>query len=267
MTSKIFGLAAASVLLLTIAGCSAPAPGGGAAGGSTTSSTKATTPAVAPPSKTYTAADLQGILTNVKKTLGSDGTIVTDAQLKKLTTNSGGLSGLLTKSGITFKPAACAQLIQSKLPTAANGFGLGGSAIGAALTSKTGSSLGLSSAAGKALPASVTSTLSDGFGALTSACSSMKISIKVGSSAISIAVKLTQLAATSKADQTVGVQETLTVPATAGTKPKPITVTIVEARKGNLLISVTDPASTATSVATLSNEINTVIAAADSYAG
>jgi hypothetical protein len=256
MFKSLIGLAAASVVLISLAGCST-------ANGTTPNTGASTKPSSAAQAadRTYTAADLTTILTSAKKTLGSDGTIVTDAQLKKLTASSGGISSLLTKKGLTFAPAACGKLITSKLPSATNGYGLGSSAIGAALTSGT-SSLAVSSVAGKALPASITSDMTTSLDSLLSTCGSMTMTLTLSGQSFAIHLTIKRVDVTTKATQTIGLRETLELPAIAGKKSAPVTITIVQAREGNLLVASTDPTGTTSSAADLTKGINAVLDAA-----
>src|ERR1700712_213548 len=95
--SSVAGVVVASLAVLALAGCTTASPASAPRNTSTppSSATPATSKA------TYTPDDLVAILTSTKKTLGSDGSILDDAHLKKAAANTGGVSALLSEKGVT----------------------------------------------------------------------------------------------------------------------------------------------------------------------
>lgn len=264
--SPLVGLAVASLAVIALAGCTASSPTPASQGTSapTASGAPASSGAPGTSDATYSSDDLVAILTATKKTLGSAGSILDNAHLKKAASKTGGVSALLSEKGVTISPASCAKTLTTKLPSSANAFGLGDKAIAAALIESSTTnpvSISVASVSSGTLPAAATSQLASSVDDLISACGTMTMKLSFSGAAVTANVKLTKFEATSDATQTVGIRETTV--AKIGSQSSTLVTTIVDAHAGNLFIVATNPVGAKSITdADLSKQIDTVIAAA-----
>lgn len=233
----------------------------------TASGSAGTKPATAASTKTYTAADLPPILTKAEKSLGVSGTVLDNTQVQAEIKKLGGgsaLTKLLSQPGSSISPASCKSLITSALSSAPPA-----KTIASILTYGT-NTVSLASEPGKQLPASVGTHSTDRLQKLLSSCSSLKLTVAANGQSETVGITLKKVDLTTNADKTAGIEETLTMPSTAGGAGKPISLEVVDAIDGNLLITA-NAASTATTAAattpssstpSLTQVINAVVAAA-----
>lgn len=243
----------------TVGASSSQSPG--AAGGSASAGAAATSGASSSDAKTYTASDLTSILTATQKKLGVNGKILDDAAVKAAVKKAGGAAGLssiLAGQGVTFSPAACSAKLTGALTVAAPT-----DSISSDLTFGT-TTVAIASESGKALPSATFNDASGKIDDLLADCSDIKLTVKPSGSttAVTVALKLAKSSATTDAEQTIALTETITLPSGAGTQQ----VRVITAKQGNLVISATGTEAGATSSASpstapsLEDTINTVVA-------
>ncbi len=230
-----FAIAAALALTASLAGC-------GSTGGAPVDQT------AAGGGRVYEAATLETLLKETEKTLGT-GTIEGDAALHKKVADAAANSPLdaMTAAGAVISPASCAAALDKAIKVNSTLFTDNPGSAGAELKYKGGAVI-LLTVKGKPLPSTIYATAKSRSEASVAACTPM--SITVGTT--TVPVNITKLTAPTDADQTSGYVEELTA---AGTT---LTVVVIDATYGNLLITAESVGSTAESVAA----IDAVVAAA-----
>ncbi|GAA4684601.1 hypothetical protein [Frondihabitans cladoniiphilus] len=259
-TTAVVAVSAAA-LLAAVTGCSTSSSTSGS------SSTSATTKTAAAAAKTYSADDLTTVLTKAEKTLGvTDGKILDNATVQatiKKAGGAGGLSSLLSQSGVTIQPAACADEFKKLSVTPSTNY------IGSDLT--YGSTVvGVLANDKKPLGATFNSSTEAQQNDALAKCSTMSISVQPAGTTtpVAIALKLAKGTATTNAEKTYSIDETLTLPAAAGGTTA--TITTITAVQGNLLITATSTPAGLTGTATdttapspsIEDAVNAVVAAA-----
>ncbi len=262
MKFRTITVVAASVgILLAATACSSGSGGTGSASSPSASKTAAAA------AKTYTASDLPPILTTAEKSLGITGTVLDDTQVQaklKQAKGSNGISTLLSQSGVTISPAACKQIVTDNLsatpPTGTIN----------SLLSYGPSAVFVTSVSGKKLPTSLTTDAQSKQAKALSECGSMKVSVTEGGQTVTIPLTIKKIDVTTDADQTYAYEETVTTPSATGGAGTPVSIEIVSAISGNLVITAEQASGATTAAATASaspspsaaDVINAVIAAA-----
>lgn len=243
---------AATAAALALAGCST------ASSSSSSSSTSAA-------ARTYRAADLPPILKKAEKSLGVSGTVLDNAkvqaEVQKLG-SSNALTKLLATSGSSISPATCKDMVTSALSIAPQA-----KTIASILTFGQDAAT-ISSVAGKQLPASLASGAQDREQKLLSACSSMQLTIAQGGQSETVQISVKKADVTTKAAHTTAIDEQIQVPSSTGAAT-PVTVEVVSAVNGNLVISAEGASTTSTaakttasgSSPTLAKVVNAIVAA------
>ncbi|ROQ39806.1 hypothetical protein EDF46_1440 [Frondihabitans sp. PhB188] len=228
-TARLFVLvASAAIAAAGLTSCSSPStPSAG------DSSAPASTPTPTADAKTYTSDDLTALMTAVKPKVGSSAKLYDNAALKAANTSAAGsspLSTLLDQSGVTIAPESCKTKLKAGL-----GITAPADSVGAALVDGT-STVSVATVAGKALPSAITSGDTESkVDDLISACG--KITLTVQGQSITIALK--KGTASTDADRTIDLEETITLPSSAGAAAGDATFSAITAVQGNLLISST----------------------------
>lgn len=184
--------------------------------------------------RTYSARDLANILDRAGTALGVDGTLVTDSELKDAAAKVGGAAGLaqlLGGSNVTYSPQACGDL----LATAMQG-GVPEDAIAAQFRTSTGA-VTAASFAGKPLTSAQKASWTTTVDSVLDQCGTVSLSFEVAGKSVSAKVTTAKATATTTADTTVGLRQTMSIEA-AGQNLSAVS-TVVQAVWGNLLISAT----------------------------
>jgi hypothetical protein len=202
---------------VTLAGCTgAPHP--------------AATDSAAP--STFTADDLVDVLDRTGTTLGVDGTLVTDQQLKDAADELGGSSGLIDFLGlrdVAYSPQVCGTLITDGLAG-----GVPKDAIAAQFRAGA-TTITVASFADRALTSSERSAWTTTADDALEKCSKVMMSFEVSGTTMSATATMKKTDAHTGADQTVGLEQTMSF--TYGDKAVSSVSSVVQAASGNLLIS------------------------------
>lgn len=234
-----------------LAGCSAT---GRTAG----TGSDANTGARAASERTYSARDLANILDRAGTALGVDGTLVTDSELKDAAAKVGGAAGLaqlLGGSNVTYSLQACGDL----LAAAVQG-GVPQDAIAAQFRTSTGA-VTAASFADKPLTSAQKTSWTTTVDSVLDQCGTVSLSFDVAGKAVSAQVTTAKSTATTTADTTVGLRQTMSIEV-AGQNVSAVS-TVVQAVWGNLLISATTIATDQTTDAQAEAKTVTAEAAVD----
>ncbi|MEJ1229569.1 MAG: hypothetical protein WDM88_01315 [Galbitalea sp.] len=210
-------IAAAALVALALAGCSAGATGGGAG---------AQPPQGGSSSQNYGADDLVKILQTAEKTIGT-GTISDNATILAKLKAAGPISATagLTADGGKIVPASCGTTLDQAVTTDGKDYGVGPKGIAAELNYDKGL-LTLVSVTSGSLPTGLSNKITATLQSLYSACSSAQAI----DSGVTVGLTIKKLALHTNADETYGYEETISASGTSTASPE------VEAISGNLLI-------------------------------
>lgn len=184
--------------------------------------------------QTFTANDLVGVLDRTGTTLGVDGQLVTDAQLKDAVGQVGSESGLIQSLGmrdVTYSPETCGTMVTDALAG-----GVPKDAIASQFRAGS-TTITVASLADRRLTAAQkdawTSTTDDAL----DRCSRVSVSFELRGTRMSAFVTMKKVGARTAAERTAAVEQTISF-SSGDTNASSVSRTVV-AVSGNLLISAT----------------------------
>lgn len=219
-------IAAASfvVAMLGVSGCTGPGGEGGATG--------ATASGAAAAGATYSAAQLSRMLDRASVKLGVTGKLVSDAELKDMAGKLGGAQGLgklLGDGNVTYSPVSCGSLITDALSG-----GTPKDTIAAQLTAGS-TSITVAANDGKPLSEAQKSSWVGPLDKMLSACGHLTMSFDLAGAKTTADMTMKKVATSTKADVTVGVEQTMIF--SLGDETVSAVNTVVQAISGNLFIT------------------------------
>jgi hypothetical protein len=214
-----------AVAIIGLSGCTASG-GEGAATGATASGAAAA-------GATYSAAQLSRMLDRASVKLGVTGNLVGDAELKAMAGKLGGTQGLgklLSDGNVTYSPASCGSLITDALSG-----GTPQHTIAAQLTAGS-TSITVATNDGKPLSEAQKSSWVGPLDKMLGECGHLTMSFDLAGAKTTADMTMKKVATSTKADVTVGVQQTMIF--SLGDKTVSAVNTVVQAISGNVFITV-----------------------------
>lgn len=248
--SSVLRAAVALAAVGVLAGCTA----GNTEGGHAAGAPGKTTPVAA--ARSYSAAQLASIVSEVDTSLGLGGTVLDDAAAKAKVDQLGGMGALTQQLGssVTIQPAECQQLLKdnlAKAPQAADNV--------TAMLTYGSNVLAITAPGAKGWSDDVRKSLTTKTDDTIARCGDMTLS----AGGFSVKLAMTKTDAKSDAEVTQGFHEAVTL---QGAAQEAGSADIVQALNGNLYIMVTEASSklstAAPSPATATQVVNAVLAAA-----
>lgn len=181
---------------------------------------------------TFTADDLVDVVDRTGTTLGVDGTLVTDQQLKDAADELGGASGLIDLLGlgdVAYSPEVCGALVTDALAG-----GVPKDAIVAQFRAGA-TTITVASFAGRALTSAQRSAWTTTAEHALEKCGKVTMSFEVSGTRMSATATMKKTDAQTSADQTVGLEQTMSF--TSDDTAVSSVSSVVQAVSGNLLIS------------------------------
>jgi hypothetical protein len=246
-------LAASALLLALVAATTGCTTGGGTASPTKSDSADTVT------ARTYDEADLKAILLATQKSMGVDGKILTDKEIKAASNGLGtGAASLFGGAKVKYNPAACGDLVTTALAAKPDAKG-----IGSALTYDT-TAISLVTEEGATLPAEYSTDLESRLDDFLAKCGKVSMNITTGGISVKAALSLTKIDVKTTADTTFAIQEGIKISGLSTGSVPAVKLTIIQARSGNLFVSAAGSTALGStgSVASLTKAVDTALAAA-----